>query len=330
MTSASSKCLSRNWPPTKRRSGRFFGDTPDRSAFLTYGNSAEEARQHLEDFLHYESTTAPSAPATSLGLVFPTEKDWTDLSQRFQELGGFEADLRSALDRHGFTAESFDPFFHEWTLLLGHPPSGAYSSLYADLGAALTGPLADLSNLRPPLYWFITLVNQPEGSPLPSGLFTVSVNQLQSLNRLFTVYRWSALRLSLIGLGLVIASVFVIYRGRVAVRIALIPAGSCFFIFGVLGLFGQTLNFFHLLGAFLGICLAHNYSIFSSENSRTGAAPPVPVRLSALCAASSFAVLSSGGIPVVHALGATVGLIVFTALAVIELEPFLRGRPGQG
>jgi predicted exporter len=154
---------------------------------------------------------------------------------------------------------------------------------------------------------------------------TINLDQLQSLNELFTRYRWSALRLSLCGLALIIGSVFAIYPFRRGVRIALIPAGSCFFVFGLLGLAGQTLNLFHLLGAFLGVCLAHNYSIFSSDSALRGAPPPVPVRLSALCAAASFGVLSFSHIPVVHALGLTVALIVLTALAAVELEPAFRG-----
>ncbi len=154
----------------------------------------------------------------------------------------------------------------------------------------------------------------------------MAVTQLQSLNGLFTRYRWSALRLSLIGLGLVIASVFAIYPFRRGLRIALIPAGSCFFVFGVLGLAGQTLNLFHLLGAFLGVCLSHNYAIFSSDNARARSAPPVSIRLSALCTAASFGVLSLSRTPVLHALGLTVALIVLTALTAVELEPLAR-RP---
>jgi predicted exporter len=150
------------------------------------------------------------------------------------------------------------------------------------------------------------------------------LNQLESLNDLFRRYRGSALRLSLAGLGLVIGSVFAIYPGRRAVRIALIPAGSCLVVFGVFGLAGQTLNLFHLLGAFLGVCLSHNYAIFSADNAAAGAAPPIPIRLSALSTAASFGVLGFSRIPVVHALGMTVALIVLTALATVELEPLAR------
>jgi predicted exporter len=46
------------------------------------------------------------------------------------------------------------------------------------------------------------------------------------------------------------------------------------------------------------------------------------VRLSALCAATSFGVLSLSGIPVVRSLGETVALMVLAAWLVIEFEHF--------
>jgi predicted exporter len=76
------------------------------------------------------------------------------------------------------------------------------------------------------------------------------------------------------------------------------------------------------------VCLSHNYAIFSSDNAATGVAPPIPVRLSAFCTAASFGVLGFSHIPVIHALGMTVALIVLTALAAVELEPLVhRGKP---
>ena len=99
-----------------------------------------------------------------------------------------------------------------------------------------------------------------------------------------------------------------------------IPCGACFGLFGVLGWLHQPLNLFHLLGAFLGVCLTHNYSIFSATSAYRREPPPVSVRMSALTTATSFCVLALSGIPVVRALGLTVALMVAVALAVIELE----------
>jgi predicted exporter len=301
-----------------------FGETAGRTLYLTQGPTVAEAREHLDAFLAHNLASAPGVAAASVGLLLPTEGDWRVFSERLKRLGSFANDFRVALDRHGFTPESFSPFFEGWNQLLARPPSSDYAALTARLNAMLTGPLALLSNTRAPPFWFLTIVEQTDAPAPPAGLHTVGLNQLQSLNQLFTRYRWSALRLSLVGLGLVIASVFAIYPASRGVRIALIPAGSCFFVFGVLGLAGETLNLFHLLGAFLGVCLSHNYAIFSSDNAATGGVPPVSIRLSALSTAASFGVLGFSRIPVVHALGTTVALIVLSALAFVELEPMLR------
>jgi predicted exporter len=304
---------------------RYFGESEDRTVYLTYGDTLAAARQHLQEFLDHETAVAPQASRSSLGLLMPTEQDWQRLPRRLAALPHFAQDFRAALERHGFAADSFGGFFLSWDDLRGHPPSGSYETLATRLHALLAGPLAMLSSTHAP-YWFLTMVDRPATQPVPAGLHTVAVSQLQSLNDLFTRYRWSALRLSLVGLGLVIASVFAIYPFRRGLRIALIPAGSCFVVFGVFGLLGQSLNLFHLLGAFLGVCLSHNYAIFSSDNAAVGATPPTPIRLSALCTATSFGVLACSHIPVIHALGLTVALIVLTALCVVELEPLARRR----
>lgn len=302
-----------------------FGDSTDRSVYLTYGADMAEARRHLQGFLAEEARTAPEAGATTLGQVFPTEADWRAMPALLARLPAFDAEFREALDRHGFQAGSFDGFFSEWDKVQNHPRYGPYAGLYTEFRASVGGPIASLVGSNGTTCWFLTVVDGP-GKPPPPGFATISLEQLESLNDLFARYRWSALRLSLAGLGLVIASVFLLYPFRRGLRIAIIPAGSCFFVLGVLGLAGQTLNLFHLLGAFLGVCLSHNYAIFSSEPAATGMEPPVSIRLSATCTAASFGVLACSRIPVVHALGLTVVMIVLTSLSVVELEPLVRSR----
>lgn len=301
-----------------------FGDNADRRIFLTHGANVAEARENFELAFVTRGKREAIPPFASLALIFPTEREWKRLPQRLSELAEFEEDFRAALVRHGFEPSSFAEFFSAWKALRAAPPKDDYESLYRDLGGKLTGPLALLYRAEKPMAWFITVVDQPTGAPFIPSPHTIAVDQLESLNSLFTRYRWSALRLSLIGLALVIGSVFAIYRGRGAVRIALIPAGACFFVFGMLGLFGQTLNLFHLLGAFLGVCLSHNYAIFSADTAEAGETPPVSIRLSALSTAASFGVLGFSRIPVIHALGMTVALIVITALLAVEIEPFAR------
>lgn len=303
-----------------------FGDNEGKTPFITHGKTLAEARAHLETFTRSIEAASPGTNAASLGLIVPTEEDFSRQPARLQSLAAFEAELRLALDRHGFTADSFDGFFKAWSQLTTQPSTATYPSLYQGLTPFLTGPLALFYQPKGDMPWFLSLVDKKDAILPADNPHTLGVNQLQSLNTLFNRYRWSALKLSLIGLGLVVASVFVIYPPRRGVRIALIPAGACFFVFGLFGVIGLELNLFNLLGAFLGVCLSHNYAIFSSDNANDGTAPPVSIRLSALCTAASFGVLGFSHIPVIHSLGMTVALIVLTALTVVELEPLAR-RP---
>lgn len=302
-----------------------FASAPSQAAYLTYGRTPAEARRNLSAFLRAQAAAQPGSAAASLGLLFPTEEDYRALPRRLALLGPFPAAFRAALARHGFIPQAFAAFFAGWDRLRRNPPSAPYDSLYREIFPALAGPLQLLYSIGPSQSWFLTVADAPPWHA-PASLQTVEASELQSLDALFARYRASALRLSLIGLAVIVSGVFALYPFRQALRIALIPAGSCLFVFGLFGLAGATLNLFHLLGAFLAFCLAHNYSILSSESAWGRTAPPVSIRLSALCAAASFGALALSDIPVVHALGLTVAAIVLTALAAVELEPMLRGK----
>ena len=302
-----------------------FGETAQRTVYLTRGESPAAAREALERFLGWHATQYSGAVVASLGLAVPTPAEWDAAVAERARLGDFAPALRAALERHGFDSAEFGPFFAEWAKWLA-APAGEYGAAVRSLADSLQGPIALTMATEPGASWFVTVAEHAPGVEPPAELATIGLDQLQSLNRLFSRYRVSALRLSAIGLSLVGLSVFVLYGLWRGVRIFALPVGSCLFAFGVLGLAGQTLNLFHLLGAFLGVCLSHNYAIFTAENAARGDAPPPSIRLSALTTAASFGVLALSTIPVVAALGTMVALIVMCALLGVELEPLARRR----
>jgi predicted exporter len=319
-----------------------FGDAAERTAYLTRGDTPAAARAALARFTTWHDAQFPATPAASAGFLLPTEIDWLARPADLAALKNFPADLRTALENHGYTPDSFAPFFESWSALITSSSTNSassdsaytlhatrYSQLFDDLRRELTGPLSLLFHLDPAggPSWFLTLADHPPGATPPAELNTFSVAQLESLNTLFARYRADTARLSAIGLSLIGISVFLIYGLKRGIRIFMIPAGSCFFALGLLGLLGETLNIFHLLAAFLGVCLSHNYAIFSAENANRHEPPPPSIRLSALTTAVSFGVLALSKIPVVSALGATVALIVLAALLMVELEPL--GRPSK-
>ncbi len=302
-----------------------FGESAGRTVYLTRGATPAEARASLQQFLSWHGKAYPGSRVATLGLALPTPEQWRAFPAALAALGGFEGDLRSALGRRGFEPDAFRPFFDAWRAESARASRPSYDELVGALAAALHGPSSSLLHVGPGASWFVTIAEQGAGAEPPASTATVTDGQLQNLNQLFSRYRVSALRLSSVGLAFVGASVFVLYGLRRGIRIFAIPAGACLFAFGLFGLAGATLNLFNLLGAFLGVCLSHNYAIFSAESARRGEEPPPSIRMSAVATASSFGVLALSRIPVVSALGTTVAVIVLAALAITELAPLASG-----
>ncbi len=298
-----------------------FGERNDGTVYLTYGHDLADARislAKLETWLNAEGHGHPQT--LGLGVLVPTAEDHAHALRFAHDHPEFAVHLGAALAQAGFDPEEFAGFFAAYARQVQHGQEGDVAAAIAALQAKLAGPLGLLLHHGQPLSWFVTIATGAPDLAPPRDTHTVSAGQLQTLNRLFSRYRQSAMWLSLTGLAIVGAGVVLSYGLRDGARIFAIPCGACLGIFGVFGWIGQPLNLFHLLGAFLGVCLTHNYSIFSATSAYRHEPPPVSVRLSALTAAASFGVLALSGIPVVRALGATVALMVIAALLVIEFE----------
>jgi hypothetical protein len=290
--------------------------------YITRGDSLAQARAALDRFHAWLRTAQPEGSVASAAWLIPAPEAWAAMPELRAQLGDFPARFSAALAGGGYEAGTFEPFFAAWRES-GEREAGRlpYAEAVRRALETLQGPLSLLSHAEEGSSWFVSISDQPTTALPPPDLATVPVSQLESLNSLFTRYRHSALKLSGLGLGIVGLSVFVLYGLRRGMRIFAIPAGSCLAAFGLLGLMGEPLNLFHLLGAFLGVCLSHNYAIFSAENAGRSEAPPPSIRLSALTTSASFGVLAFSQIPVVAALGAIVALIVMLALLAVELEP---------
>lgn len=297
-----------------------FGETPERATYLARGATPAGARAALARLAAWHESVQPEAALASVGLALSTPEEWAAAPARWARLAGFPIALRAALDAAGYDAAAFAPFYAAWEATRFDGSAASFDALAKDLQAQLSGPLGTLARIAPDESWFFAVAEGRPAEPPPAGSGAVALSQLQQMNELFARYRATALRLSLFGLGLVGGSVLVLYGPRRGWRIFAVPLGACFFAFGALGLIGVPLNLFHLLGALLGVCLSHDYAIFTAEVETPGAAVPVSVRVSALTTAASFGVLALSRIPVVSALGVTVALIVLAALAAVELR----------
>jgi predicted exporter len=296
-----------------------FGDGGGRSLMLTRGNDIAEARASLERLRQWLREEEPEARLASVGLALPLASEHAAAPGHVQELGSFEADLRAALEARGYEVELFEPFFSAWRALQAREARPDYGALVQDFVHALRGPVAMALQSTPGTSWFAVVIeNGPAAAP-PADTATVSAGQLETLNHLFTRYRQSALWLSLIGLALVTTCVLAVFGVRRGLRMAAVPVGASLFVFGLYGLAGQTLNLFHLLGAFLAVAMTVDYAIFAGDSATRGHGLPPSVRLSALTTVTSFGVLGFSAIPVVAALGVTVALIIASGWGLVEL-----------
>lgn len=311
-------------PELKREHARItalFGQQTEQTVYLSYGRDVAEARLALEKFEAWLREAGNNRVQTiGLGAVVPTTAAHADAVRFEHDHPEFSSQLQAALVGAGFDAGAFAAFFATYERQAAAAKSTDLEPSLAALQGKLRGPVGLLLHTGTPLSWFVTIARGAPDIAPPAETRTVSAGQLQSLNRLFSRYRQSALWLSLVGLAIVGTGVLLSYGVRDGARIFAIPCGACLGLFGLFGWLGHPLNLFHLLGAFLGVCLTHNYSIFSATSAFRHETAPVSVRLSALTAAASFGVLALSGIPVVRALGSTVALMVVTALLVIEFE----------
>jgi predicted exporter len=298
-----------------------FGQSEGQSVYLTYGTDVLAARATLENFnVWLREASGGRARAFSLGAVIPAPAAHAAAAEFVHANPQFAERLVTALGQQGFDAEAFAPFATAYAEQAGAAAPSDLAAAVTALRAHLTGPMGLFLSEGKPLSWFVTLVSEAPSVRPPPELDSVGVNQLESLNQVFGHYRSSALRLSAIGLGVVGLGVFAMYGWRDGWRIFAIPCGACLGMLGLFGWVGVPLNLFHLLAAFLGVCLTHNYSIFSATSAYRSEGTPVSVRMSALTTAAAFGVLALSGIPVVRALGTTVAGMVLMALLVIELE----------
>lgn len=284
-----------------------FGETDGERSLLLGPDwaSVQAAASRLED--------SPGSTATSLAPWVPGPELVAAAHQAARSMN-LEPALQAELEENGYTAGAFEPFFSQWRNWTAEPWSGErYENTVRAQLASLPGPAALLSGTDGTVHWWML-----EGAgklTAPAGTKLVPLAQLESLNEVFSRYRREALAASLIGFTVLAAGLLAGFGPRAGAILVLLPLLPVLLTLGYFGWRGSPLNLFHLLGAFLAVCLTVDYLVFALQSRRRDAALPVSVGLSALTTAASFGWLATSGIPAVSALGWTVAPSVLMAWA---------------
>ena len=157
---------------------------------------------------------------------------------------------------------------------------------------------------------------------------------------LYASYLREAIRLSLIGLALIVVLLWYALRSLQRVARVLIPLILAVLIVTAgLALGGQRLTLLHLVGMLLIVAVGSNYALFfDHENEKAGGSSPrsaSPLTLASLMVANlstviAFGLLSFSQVPVLEALGMTVApgaflALVFSALLTSGVPPVPAG-----
>jgi len=153
---------------------------------------------------------------------------------------------------------------------------------------------------------------------------------------LYASYLREAIRLSLIGLALIVVLLWFALRSLQRVTRVLIPLVLAVLIVTAgLALGGQRLTLLHLVGMLLIVAVGSNYALFfDHENAKVGESSPrtaSPLTLASLLVANlstviAFGLLSFSQVPVLEALGMTVApgaflALIFSALLTSRVPP---------
>lgn len=176
-------------------------------------------------------------------------------------------------------------------------------------------------------------------SSLPSlGALHISVVDLKAeTDRLYAGYLREAMMLSLGGVAAVVLLLAVVLRSGAAVLQVCLPlAGAAVLLIGGFAATGHALNLLHLVGLLLVVAIGSNYSLFL-YGLRSGALSRVPstgtlasLSLANVTTVTGFGVLALSHVPLLAALGTTVG--VGCALALLLAAAWIGppAAPAQG
>jgi predicted exporter/peptidoglycan/xylan/chitin deacetylase (PgdA/CDA1 family) len=152
-----------------------------------------------------------------------------------------------------------------------------------------------------------------------AGAQAVLLDLKRESDQLYQSYRREALVYSLAGAAAIVALLFVTLRSPRRVYDVLAPLAAAVAVTtGLLALGGRTLSIFHLVGLLLVVAVGSNYSLFFDRQALAGADRSrtlVSLLFATVTTVVGFGLLSFSSVPVLSAIGSTVGLGAILALS---------------
>ena len=231
------------------------------------------------------------------------------------------ANVQQALTGLPFRSDAFEPFIDDVTVARKSPLITRQSldgtRLAVRVDALLVGRPGGWTAMLP-LTGVLDAAAIRQSIRAVAGAEVVLLDIKSESDRLYASYRDGILRHSLLGAGAIVLLLFVILRSPRRVLRVLMPLfASVIIVTCALALIHGPLSIFHLVGLLLVVAVGSNYSLFFDRDSPAGS-DRERTRASLLFACAStlvgFGVLSFSSLPVLNAIGSTVGMGAFLSL----------------
>jgi predicted exporter len=298
---------------------------------VALGQDDEQALQSAERataLLHDARARGLVSEVRSASELVPSQQHQLAVRARMASDRTFVPRLRAALTAQGFDASAFAPF--EAELARQDPilvtPAQVMSSPLADLVRPFRVPLAEgVAYLLPvSTTRSAELSRRLEGKP---GLLYIDQEAL--FDEAFNRFRERAVWLLFIGLGFVVATLWLRYRSLRVAALGMLPAllgaGAAL---GIEGLIGMHITLMHVIAVLLVLSMGVDYGIYvleSRESLEEGVTTLGSILLAALTTVLSFGLLGLSDNPALAGIGLTVSLgLLFTVLASPAVLALLR------
>ncbi|MDB4974892.1 MAG: rane protein exporter [Myxococcaceae bacterium] len=289
---------------------------------VALGTSDEAALASSERVLERLSKAEQSGQLRSLRSVstlLPSVATQRARRERMQGDPTFLPRLHAALEQQGFVASAFAPF--DGALRQAAVTLTPESLLHTPLAAAWLAPFR--AELKGKVAYLTSLEasREVDVAGLLAGLPDVYfVDQEGLFSAAYASFRTRILSMVLLGLGLVLLTLFLRYRSARVSLLGMVPAvlgaGAAL---GVEALRGVPATLMHVIGVLLVLSMGVDYGIYALESRSSveeGVTTLGSVLLAALTTVLSFGLLGVSSNPALAAIGSTVGFgLFFTVLA---------------
>ncbi len=239
-----------------------------------------------------------------------------ELRQRFQ----------AAIAELPLKSDRFEPFFNDVAKARDQPPLNPEDLQGTTLGEGLDA-LLFMSEGRWTALLPLRVGTTPDfdGQMVRDALAKVGLDGVYfidlkgELDRLYAGYVREAILLSLAGLVAILGLLFVTTRSWVRVFLIAAPLVSAVtVVVAALVLAGQSLTILHLVGMLLVVAVGSNYALFFDRGATEGGISPrvlASLLIAVATTVAGFGILAFSSVPVLNAIGATVGPGALLALA---------------